>query len=469
MAAKLVEPDARADPPLLRRGSGRARLPRGRRPARARPLRRARRGRASSSRSATSASTPCRPGAGCGAFARDVARAAPRMLIGESSAVSELWDGGALAAARAARGPARASRSSSSASLREPGETGLRPATLDDFELLLPACAAAHEQELGVDPLRRDAEGFRWRTRSQIEEGRSWLWVEDGDDPVQGRGLGLDAVGGAAPAGLGRSGVAPTAATARAGSATSAACCSSASRPSASSSAPRTCPRSACTRRSAWSTCSTTARCCSDARGDAVPRPARARRLEPRRRDASCTPPGDGLDAGGRRAGAAAARRARGRARSTSASRPSFARTQETLELALAGRDVPRIVVPELNEIRFGSFDGGPLDDVPRVGGARAARRAGARAAARAGRDGAARFARGLRAAARAARGRRRSPSGTRSRSATSSTPRRGSSPRRAWRPVEHAVPHRLAAEVWPPRRACSSPGAAAPRFRGSR
>ena len=40
------------------------------------------------------------------------------------------------------------------------GETGLRPATHDDFELLLPACAAAHEQELGVDPMRRDAGGL---------------------------------------------------------------------------------------------------------------------------------------------------------------------------------------------------------------------------------------------------------------------------------------------------------------------
>jgi predicted GNAT family acetyltransferase len=34
--------------------------------------------------------------------------------------------------------------------------------------------------ELGVDPLARDPDGFRWRTRSQIEEGRSWLWLEDG-------------------------------------------------------------------------------------------------------------------------------------------------------------------------------------------------------------------------------------------------------------------------------------------------
>ena len=36
-------------------------------------------------------------------------------------------------------------------------------------------------------------------------------------------------------------------------------------------------------------------------------------------------------------------------------------RTQETLEVALKGREVPRIVVPELNEIHFGSFDGGLL------------------------------------------------------------------------------------------------------------
>jgi len=40
-----------------------------------------------------------------------------------------------------------------------------------------------------------------------------------------------------------------------------------------------------------------------------------------------------------------------------------LARTQETLELALDGRNVPRLVVPELNEIHFGSFDGGLLDE----------------------------------------------------------------------------------------------------------
>ena len=38
-----------------------------------------------------------------------------------------------------------------------------------------------------------------------------------------------------------------------------------------------------------------------------------------------------------------------------------FRRTQETAGLALEGRDVPRLVVPELNEIDFGRFEGGLL------------------------------------------------------------------------------------------------------------
>jgi broad specificity phosphatase PhoE len=38
-------------------------------------------------------------------------------------------------------------------------------------------------------------------------------------------------------------------------------------------------------------------------------------------------------------------------------------RTQATLELALAGRNVPTIVVAEVDEIGFGRFDGGPLEN----------------------------------------------------------------------------------------------------------
>ena len=118
-------------------------------------------------------------GRGCGAFAREVVRAMPRMLIGEARAVSELWE-----EVRSRVPRPREDRPGQPVFVirRAPStdRTGLRAATLDDLELLLPACAAAHEQELGLDPMSRDPEGFRWRTRSQIEEGRSWLWVEDG-------------------------------------------------------------------------------------------------------------------------------------------------------------------------------------------------------------------------------------------------------------------------------------------------
>jgi broad specificity phosphatase PhoE len=40
-----------------------------------------------------------------------------------------------------------------------------------------------------------------------------------------------------------------------------------------------------------------------------------------------------------------------------------FARTRATADVALAGRDVPRLVLPELNDIRVGSFEGGLLAD----------------------------------------------------------------------------------------------------------
>jgi broad specificity phosphatase PhoE len=40
-----------------------------------------------------------------------------------------------------------------------------------------------------------------------------------------------------------------------------------------------------------------------------------------------------------------------------------LARTQETLSFALGARDVPHLVVSELNEIGFGSFADGSLDD----------------------------------------------------------------------------------------------------------
>jgi uncharacterized protein len=114
----------------------------------------------------------------CATFADATVRGQARMIIGEETAVNELW------AAAAFRMPHPRDDRPGQPVYRldvapEPGETGLRPATRDDLELLVPACAAAHEEEIGIDPLRRDPDGFRWRTRAQVEEGRSWLWLDD--------------------------------------------------------------------------------------------------------------------------------------------------------------------------------------------------------------------------------------------------------------------------------------------------
>src|SRR5262245_34500050 len=118
-------------------------------------------------------------GRGCDAFAAVPARSRARMVIGEERAVGELWS----AAASHMSAP-REDRPGQPVYVIEepppPGETGLREATTRDLDRLVPACARAHFEEIGIDPLRRDREGFRWRTQAQIGEGRSWIWL-DGD------------------------------------------------------------------------------------------------------------------------------------------------------------------------------------------------------------------------------------------------------------------------------------------------
>jgi ribosomal protein S18 acetylase RimI-like enzyme len=117
-------------------------------------------------------------GAGCGAFAKAAVQSRSRMIIGEEHAVGELWE------ASSSRMPKpRDDRPGQPVYVitKAPpaGDTGLRAATERDLDVLLPACAAAHAEELGVDPLARDPDGFRWRTREVVEDGRSWVWLED--------------------------------------------------------------------------------------------------------------------------------------------------------------------------------------------------------------------------------------------------------------------------------------------------
>jgi predicted GNAT family acetyltransferase len=60
-------------------------------------------------------------------------------------------------------------------------DTGLqrmRFSTLADLDPLVPACAAMHREEVGIDPLARDAYGYRQRVRELVVKRRSLIHEE---------------------------------------------------------------------------------------------------------------------------------------------------------------------------------------------------------------------------------------------------------------------------------------------------
>jgi len=56
---------------------------------------------------------------------------------------------------------------------------GLRRATLDELELVVPVHAQMVVDEIGVDPLKTDPVGFLDRCARRIHQGRVWVCVED--------------------------------------------------------------------------------------------------------------------------------------------------------------------------------------------------------------------------------------------------------------------------------------------------
>ena len=118
-------------------------------------------------------------GAGTAAFAEVARSGEPRMIVGEERAVTELWD--ALRADMPEPLDDRPGQPVYVLTEAPPGgRTGIRRATLGDLDVLVPASAAAYREEVGINAHERDPALFEWRTRVQVEQGRSWIW-RDGD------------------------------------------------------------------------------------------------------------------------------------------------------------------------------------------------------------------------------------------------------------------------------------------------
>ena len=56
----------------------------------------------------------------------------------------------------------------------------LRLATPDDLQQVMVVQGQMAFEESGVNPMESDPEGFRRRCLRRIEQGRVWVWVEDG-------------------------------------------------------------------------------------------------------------------------------------------------------------------------------------------------------------------------------------------------------------------------------------------------
>jgi len=101
-------------------------------------------------------------------------------ILGEADSVEEFW----MHYADAGQPMRRACREFLF-ELRYPleagrGGEGLRRAIAEDLELIVPVHAALAEDESGVNPLETDPEGFRARCLRRIEQGRTWVVIENG-------------------------------------------------------------------------------------------------------------------------------------------------------------------------------------------------------------------------------------------------------------------------------------------------
>ena len=103
------------------------------------------------------------------------------MIMGEKERVAYFW-GHYAAAGRQQRHACREwlFELSWPVEAREPVE-GLRRATIAELELVMPVQAELAFAESGINPMHVDPQGFRERCLRRIEQGRTWVVIEDGE------------------------------------------------------------------------------------------------------------------------------------------------------------------------------------------------------------------------------------------------------------------------------------------------
>lgn len=106
--------------------------------------------------------------------------AGTHMIMGEKERVADFW-GHYAAAGRQHRLACREwlFELSWPIEARE-AVAGLRRATAAELELVMPVQAELAFAESGINPMQTDPEGFRKRCLRRIEQGRTWVVIEDG-------------------------------------------------------------------------------------------------------------------------------------------------------------------------------------------------------------------------------------------------------------------------------------------------
>lgn len=102
------------------------------------------------------------------------------MILGEQGKVEAFWEHFSQAGSKPRRVCRELLLEQQGAVERLEPVDGLRQANPDDLPIILPANAEMVYQESGVNPLDVDAAGFRKRWLRRIEQGRVWLWTDNG-------------------------------------------------------------------------------------------------------------------------------------------------------------------------------------------------------------------------------------------------------------------------------------------------